>query len=131
MLNAQQETHPYPETSPDNASSSHDDEQSKGASSSSGTGTSGNANAPEATDEYGEMQKFQASETKRVNVARRFVLASILIVGSFVSILIYMILRASVDSDKSDAVSCVLCWPDNRSLLCFLFPLGAAFSSFF
>jgi len=72
---------------------------------SSDTGASGRSAGSDSPDEYEEMQKFQAGETRNVVVARRFVVGSLLLVGAFVSALVYILLRQRTDNDATDAVS--------------------------
>lgn len=87
-------------------SSSYDEEEEKLGTSSSGTETGANEGSSTGpTDQYSEMQKFLAGETHRVKIARRFVVISLLVVGCFVSTLVYMILRQRIDDEAADAVS--------------------------
>ena len=77
-----------------------DDDASTGTTSRSHV--TGQASSSGGQDEYTEMQKFQANETRRVILARRVVVASILIAGGFMSALVYMILRDQIENDVND-----------------------------
>ena len=83
----------------------NDDLEGGSLSSETGTTSHKNTRSRSGPDEYGEMQQFQAKETSKVNIARRFVVASLLLVGAFVSGFIYYLLRQRADNEASDAVS--------------------------
>lgn len=74
-----------------------------------------------STDEYKQIREYASKETKRVNVWRLLVIASLLIAGAAVSALTYSILSSETDADSNDAVSipCLLynsCRPDASKL---------------
>jgi hypothetical protein len=55
--------------------------------------------------EIAQMEEFAHTETARVNRWRLFVIASILVVGGFVSVFSYLILQRDENTSTTDAVS--------------------------
>jgi hypothetical protein len=70
----------------------------------SGNGES-NRKSGKVKAEIAQMKVFAQTETARVNRWRLFVIASILVVGGFVSVFSYLILQRDENTSTTDAVS--------------------------